>query len=374
MRRANMNKFYKVHWLLHQCAIMKRRLIVPWKLLSSNFIHSETYFPELKDRRKSKVRIFFDLMAHVMKYGAIDYHYFAYGFDIKGLRKKSDYFDEGDLLWRMDAYNKWEAAYNYTCILRDKRLFGELLSAWNISTPRNLMDTSQSNYAEQLKGKILSREGEYFCKPIDGSCGRGIFKIITLENTCIIDNIEYSKSEAVEVAINKLSDASYIIQPVIHQHKTISNIYDSCLNTMRLVTVSNKYSDQIKPVSAVLRIGCNGNIVDNYEKGGVSVGIDLQSGSLVKYGMFKYGRGTKTEVHPNTNVKFEGIQLPYFAEAIEQAIKIHSILREIPVIGWDIAFTESGPIFIEGNDNIEISISQQADGGLRQKIESLTGI
>ena len=374
MRRANMNKFYKVHWLLHQCAIMKRRLIVPWKLLSSNFIHSETYFPELKDRRKSKVRIFFDLMAHVMKYGAIDNHYFAYGFDIKGLRKKSDYFDEGDLLWRMDAYNKWEAAYNYTCILRDKRLFGELLSAWNISTPRNLMDTSQSNYAELLKGKILSREGEYFCKPIDGSCGRGIFKIITLENTCIIDNIEYSKSEAVEVAINKLSDASYIIQPVIHQHKTISNIYDSCLNTMRLVTVSNKYSDQIKPVSAVLRIGCNGNIVDNYEKGGVSVGVDLQSGSLVKYGMFKYGRGTKTEVHPNTNVKFEGIQLPYFTEAIEQAIKIHSILREIPVIGWDIAFTESGPIFIEGNDNIEISISQQADGGLRPKIESLTGI
>ena len=90
--------------------------------------------------------------------------------------------------------------------------------------------------------------------------------------------------------------------------------------------------------------------------------------------MFKYGRGTKTEVHPNSSVKFDGIQLPYFAEAIEQAIKIHSILREIPVIGWDIAFTEEGPMFIEGNDNIDISISQQADGGLRQKIESLTGI
>ncbi len=124
----------------------------------------------------------------------------------------------------------------------------------------------------------------------------------------------------------------------------------------------------------MLRIGCNGNVVDNYDKGGVSVGVDLDSGLLVKYGMLKYGRGTKTEVHPNTNVKFEGIKLPHFTEAIEQAIKIHSMLREIPIIGWDIAFTEEGPIFIEGNDNIDISISQQADGGLRQKIESLTGI
>lgn len=369
-----MNKFYKVHWFLHQCAIMKRRLIVPWKLISSNFIHSETYFPELMDRRKSKVRIFFDLMGHAIKYGAINYHYFAYGFDIKGLRKKSDYFDEGDLLWRMDAYNKWEAAYNYTCILRDKRLFGELLSAWNISTPRNLLDTSISNYTEQLKENILSREGEYFCKPVDGACGRGVFQIINKRDTCIVDNLEYSKEHAFEVIKNKILHANYIIQPVIRQHETISRIYDGCLNTMRLVTVCEKKSSRIEPVSAVLRIGCNGNIVDNYEKGGVSVGIDLKTGKLVQYGMFKYGRGTKTEFHPNTNIRFEGIQLPTFSKAIDQAIQIHSKLREIPVIGWDIAFTESGPIFIEGNDNIEISISQQADGGLKQTIEYLTGI
>ena len=305
----------------------------------------------------------------------------------KGTLIHSDYFDEGDLLWRMDAYNKWEAAYNYTCILRDKRLFGELLSAWNISTPRNLLDTSIPNYAEQLKEIILSREGEYFCKPVDGACGRGIVKIVNKDNKCIIENKEYTKENAIDVILNKLSAMNYIVQPVIKQHETISNIYTGSLNTMRLVTVSNTRSlsththsthththTHIEPISAVLRIGCNGNIVDNYDKGGVSVGIDLQSGSLVKYGMFKYGRGTKTEVHPNSSVKFDGIQLPYFAEAVEQAVKIHSILREIPVIGWDIAFTEEGPIFIEGNDNMDIALCQQADGGLKAKIEKLTNI
>ena len=35
-------------------------------------------------------------------------------------------------------------------------------------------------------------------------------------------------------------------------------------------------------------------------------------------------------------------------------------------IGWDIAITDSGPCFVEGNDNWEISLNQAADRGLRK--------
>ena len=42
------------------------------------------------------------------------------------------------------------------------------------------------------------------------------------------------------------------------------------------------------------------------------------------------------------------------------------MLKDIHSIGWDIAFTENGPIFIEGNDNWEITGIQATNGGMKE--------
>lgn len=44
-------------------------------------------------------------------------------------------------------------------------------------------------------------------------------------------------------------------------------------------------------------------------------------------------------------------------EAIEVVIKAHREFHGIRSIGWDVAITENGPCFIEGNDNWEISLN-----------------
>jgi glutathione synthase/RimK-type ligase-like ATP-grasp enzyme len=53
------------------------------------------------------------------------------------------------------------------------------------------------------------------------------------------------------------------------------------------------------------------------------------------------------------------------------AEKLHEKLSSIRVIGWDIAITSDGPVFIEGNDNAEISGLQTVNGGLKQTIQGL---
>jgi hypothetical protein len=47
--------------------------------------------------------------------------------------------------------------------------------------------------------------------------------------------------------------------------------------------------------------------------------------------------------------------------------KLHSFFYGIHSIGWDIAITEDGPVFIEGNDNWEIPTFQAYDRSFKKK-------
>ena len=95
----------------------------------------------------------------------------------------------------------------------------------------------------------------------------------------------------------------------------------------------------------------------------------MKNGKLKKYGFYKPGKGTKTAFHPNSNLFFEDYLLPYWQEILNSAIKFHEKLRGLHSIGWDVAITENGPVFIEGNDNWELSLMQACNGGLNNTFE-----
>ena len=77
---------------------------------------------------------------------------------------------------------------------------------------------------------------------------------------------------------------------------------------------------------SVLRIGTNGNIVDNTSQGGIAIGFDLNTGVLNEYGLQKPQFGLKLDTHPNSNIKFSDFQIPYIQEAIDKAKYFHSFL------------------------------------------------
>ena len=72
--------------------------------------------------------------------------------------------------------------------------------------------------------------------------------------------------------------------------------------------------------------------------------------------------------HPDSQIRFADVRIPFVQEAVDLAEKLHEKLSSIRVIGWDIAITSDGPVFIEGNDNPEISGLQTVNGGLKKDI------
>ena len=133
----------------------------------------------------------------------------------------------------------------------------------------------------------------------------------------------------------------------------------------------DKENGKAVPVAGEVRFGAHGSVVDNLAAGGVAVGIDLKTGQLSEFGICKKGGAKRTPCHPDSQVRFADVRIPFVQEAVDLAEKLHEKLSSIRVIGWDIAITSDGPVFIEGNDNAEVSGLQTVNGGLKRIIQVL---
>lgn len=342
------------------------------KLIMDKSLYSgESYYPEYSERIKKTLGVFKDQFIWVWKYGNINEFYYLYGFDIKDCNPE-DYVDYRTVFRSTRERLNKKAGSSYM-ILKNKLFFGLVAEGIGIIAPPHLAFIEDEQYWTLHGTKcIMLRDiaSEYplldvFVKLTDGECANGVFHLLVKDGKIFIDNQESSIDNLMKLT----HERSYIVQKRIEQHNAIKAIFPLSINTIRLVTVYDKKHDDIAVFSAVMRIGTGENHVDNWAKGGLSIGIDIENGTLRKWGFYKPGFGTKTDFHPDTKAKFEGFKIPYFKESIEMAKRFHRQLKGVHSIGWDVAITPNGPCFIEGNDNWEISLMQVCNHGLRKEFE-----
>lgn len=204
-------------------------------------------------------------------------------------------------------------------------------------------------------------------------CGNGTISVSRVGEEYEVDNVPCSYEDLLLRVERLLLKTPLIVQELLKNHRNINSIYPKSINTLRIVTVNPQNSDKpenIVILGSLLRIGANNSVIDNWAKGGLVVGIN-SNGRLMKYGFYKPGYGTKTEEHPDTKFKFEGFEIPCYEEAIMKCKDFHSKLNTIHSIGWDVAITDKGPIFIEANDNWELGFIQVCFGGIKQQFDTL---
>lgn len=140
----------------------------------------------------------------------------------------------------------------------------------------------------------------------------------------------------------------FIVQKMLRQHKVLSDINSSSVNTIRIVTLF--YKGEVHILSAVLRMGSGGSQVDNVTQGGFACKVH-NDGRLDKYAISRKYKWNA--VHPGGTV-FEEVVIPDYHKIIE-AVK--NAAKKIPffkIIGWDIAIDEDGnPVVIEYNTRPE---------------------
>ena len=137
----------------------------------------------------------------------------------------------------------------------------------------------------------------------------------------------------------------YVIQRIVEQHESLRRVHSSSVNTVRVLTLLFNGSAHV--MSAILRMGVDGNQVDNGSAGGICCGI-LPDGHLRPYA--RKLNGEKFDKHPQ-GMSFSEVFIPHFDTICQMACKMAPRVEKISrLISWDFSVTPDGePLLIESN-------------------------
>ncbi len=137
----------------------------------------------------------------------------------------------------------------------------------------------------------------------------------------------------------------FVIQKLIRQHECLAQFNDSCVNTMRLVTLT--LGGKVDVVTAVLIMGGKGAFTNHLHGGGLICGIN-KDGSLRPYAFD--GKLQQYDTHPN-GVVFADCHIIGFDRCIDLVKELAPrLICCSRLTSWDITLDQRGePLLIEVN-------------------------
>ena len=182
--------------------------------------------------------------------------------------------------------------------------------------------------------EFMTRHDVFMAKPLNGTHGKGIEKIRMAE---------FSGPEAVR---EHLGSDEYLLEELIIQNPVVGAIYPDAINTVRAVTIRKDGVTHV--ICTYFRIGNNGKHVDNFNNGGMVAPVDEKTGIVADRAIDK--KKNLYAVHPQTGTPIKGFQFPDWEEAMDMVRSAAQRLPQLGYMGWDIAFSDKGPILVEGNE------------------------
>lgn len=137
-----------------------------------------------------------------------------------------------------------------------------------------------------------------------------------------------------------------ICEEYICQHDKMDTLNPNCVNTVRIVALYD--AGEVDFIAASLKCGkFKTSIVDNMHNNGIGANVDIQTG-VVTEKAYDYHDNTFI-YHPLTGTQIVGFTVPFWAETLNLIRETHSKVSDCPLLGWDVAITNSGPEIVEFN-------------------------
>ena len=143
-----------------------------------------------------------------------------------------------------------------------------------------------------------------------------------------------------------VANKAYLVEEVVVQDDTMAMLSSGSVNTIRVITILN--GDKVSFVAGCVRMGQGGNVVDNFNSGGISSMLDVNTGTLMTDGYDKFR--SNFVKHPDTGTVIKGFKIPMWDEARAMVAEAAKEVPQIRYVGWDVAISkEKCPLLIEGN-------------------------
>jgi hypothetical protein len=218
--------------------------------------------------------------------------------------------------------------------------------------------------AEELR-RVLADEANYpmFGKPTEGlqSLGSVGLKRYVAQDQCLetTDGRVIALDTFVADIVKHYADG-YLFQKFAPPHPAIRALCGDRLPTIRIVTLNPDGGPKV--FRACWKIPAGANIADNYwREGNLLAQIDVAQGTVLRV-LSGAGLGLAHHiVHPDTKVRLIGFQIPHWGEMVSTVIEAARLMQHVPLIGWDVAALDSGPVIVEMNERPDFFLPQLAD-------------
>jgi hypothetical protein len=218
--------------------------------------------------------------------------------------------------------------YNYVGIFHNKLIFNEVFRKYLKRDFLNLKKAAPEEF-----DAFLRRFPVVFAKDPLGECGHGVEKIVTA-------GVEDSAA-----LYRRLVEAGqYLVEEGIVQSDALNEINPNVVNSYRIVTLVKDGVAHV--IGNALRvnqddanvIGCSNDLYFSFAEDG-----HIDSHVIDDW-------GTVYETHPLTGKPFREVRVEDVAAAFELCRRAALEVPEVRYVGWDVGFSDRGPVLIEGNE------------------------
>ncbi len=283
----------------------------------------------MKEKKISKMSLWKKIISSSLKYNISILEYFLFKFYEISDNEKETYAGTG----YMYEYQRKMNPKKHRKILENKLLFLKEYKAFIKHKFASLNEIKENS--KNLHEILNNDSGKIVLKSATGQCGIGI-------------EVRESKEFTQETLIDRLIETNNdFVEDFVEQHKKLNELSPSGLNTIRVITQLTK-NNKVEILGARLRITINSSI-DNLAAGNIAAPINIETGKVEGEGVYSDITKKDEKLHPITNVKIVGFQIPFWKETIEMVTKAAILHSNNKSIGWDVAITDKGPELIEGN-------------------------
>lgn len=226
---------------------------------------------------------------------------------------------------------------------------------------------------DELRAFLVEQDiAEFALKPLAGKTGVSVLVLERFEKTPA--DVIYQDRSGEKFNLDRLVqhmsqkvpflEQGFLLEARVRNHPDIARINPSSVNTCRLVTFLNK-EGELSLIFSVLRIGVAGKNTDNWHTGGLAAAIDPATG-ILGAGLIRqdFPRGGWHSAHPDTGVVFKGQPIPDWDKIVALVYRAAPLAPFVRTIGWDVAATPEGPVFIEANFSWGPMMCQACSGPL----------
>jgi hypothetical protein len=196
-------------------------------------------------------------------------------------------------------------------------------------------------------------DGAFVAKPVWGREGIGIWFVEKAGDVFAVGGKSMDAESLRELLRSSASNDDFIVQRRMVPHPSLSAISGSiALQSARLVTFLDSEGEP-HILFARFKIIRQGNNIDNFDEGttgNLIADVDIESGEITKVFTKILGQVGLQRItqHPDTGKDLSFV-LPDWEQAVQLAYKATRTFSRIRSLGWDIAFTEHGPVILEAN-------------------------